>query len=46
VNTGFWGGNWRDRDHLEDPGTDGRIILRWISGSWMWGHELDRVGSG
>ena len=20
----------RDRDHLEDPGVDGRIILRWI----------------
>jgi hypothetical protein len=20
----------RERDHLEDPGIDGRIILRWI----------------
>jgi len=20
----------KDRDHLEDPGIDGRIILRWI----------------
>jgi hypothetical protein len=26
---GFGGGNLRERDHLEDPGLDGRIILRW-----------------
>jgi hypothetical protein len=23
-------GNLRERDHLEDPGLDGSIILRWI----------------
>jgi len=23
-------GNMRERDHLEDPGVDGRIIFRWI----------------
>jgi len=23
-------GNLRERDHLGDPGIDGRIILRWI----------------
>jgi len=28
--TGFWWGNLRERDHLGDPGVDGRIILRWI----------------
>jgi hypothetical protein len=30
TSTGFWWGNLRDRDHLEDPGVDGRIIFRWI----------------
>ena len=28
--TGFLWGNLRERDHLEDPDVDGRIILRWI----------------
>jgi len=28
--TGFWWGNLRERDHLGDPGADGRIILRSI----------------
>jgi hypothetical protein len=28
--TGFWWGNLRERGHCEDPGVDGRIILRWI----------------
>jgi hypothetical protein len=27
---GFWLGNLRERDHLEDPGIDGRLMLRWI----------------
>ena len=26
--SGFWWGNLRERDHLEDPDVDGRIILR------------------
>ena len=30
VRTGFWWGNLRDRDNLEDSGVDGRKILRWI----------------
>jgi hypothetical protein len=29
VRTGFWLGDLRDRDYLEDPGVDGRIILKW-----------------
>jgi hypothetical protein len=28
VPTGFWWGNLRERDHLEDPGLDERIIIR------------------
>jgi hypothetical protein len=24
----------RERDHLEEPGVDGRIILRWIFRKW------------
>jgi hypothetical protein len=27
---GFGGGNLRERDHLGDPGVDGRKMLRWI----------------
>ena len=30
VHTRFWWGDPRERDHLEEPGVDGRIILRWI----------------
>jgi hypothetical protein len=32
--TGFWCGNLRERDYLQDPGVDGRIILRWIFRKW------------
>jgi hypothetical protein len=28
MHTGFWWGNMTDGDHLEDPGLDGRIILK------------------
>jgi len=30
--TGFWFRNLRERDHVVQPGVDGRIILRWIFG--------------
>jgi len=50
VYTGFWWGNLRERDHLEDPGVDERIILRWIFRKWdfgAWtGWSWIRIGTG
>ena len=34
VYAGFWWGKLRKRDRFEDPGVDGRIILRWIFRKW------------
>jgi len=34
YNTGFCWGNLRERDHLEEPGIYGRIILRWVFRKW------------
>jgi len=47
---GFWWENLRERDHLEDQGVDGRIILRWIFrkcdvGVWT-GSSWLRIGTG
>jgi hypothetical protein len=47
---GFWWGNVRERDHLGDPGLDGRIILRWNFRKWygegVWtGSSWLRIGT-
>ena len=36
VYTGFFWGNLSERDHLEDPDVDGRIILRWTFRKWRY----------
>jgi len=49
VNRSCWWGNVRERDHLEEPDVDGRIILSWIfrkcDGGMVWidlAQEKDR----
>jgi hypothetical protein len=39
VHTGFWCGDLREGDHLEDPFVDGRIILKWIFKKWDGGMD-------
>jgi hypothetical protein len=34
-------GNLTERDYLDDPGVDGRIILRWIFRKW--GEGIDWI---
>ena len=45
----FWWGNLRVRDHLGEPGIDGRIIFRWIFRKWdvgVWtGSSWLRIGT-
>ena len=34
---GFWWGDFREGNHLEDPGVDGRIPIKWIFKKWGGG---------
>ena len=38
MHTGFWWVELREGDHLEDPGIDGGMILKWIFKKWGGGH--------
>jgi hypothetical protein len=48
VYTGFGSGNQSEKNHLENPGVDARIILRSIFKKWdvgIWtGSMLLRIG--
>jgi len=50
VFTEVWWGILGERDHLGDPGVDGRIILRWFFRKWdvgVWtGSSWLRIGTG
>jgi hypothetical protein len=39
VHTGFWWGDLRKGDSLEDAGVDGRLILKWIFKKWDGGGD-------
>jgi len=34
VHTEFWWRDLRERDHFEDIGVDGTVILKWIFQKW------------
>jgi hypothetical protein len=42
----FWLGNLKGRDHSEDLGVGGRIILKCVFRKWVWRVGFDSSGSG
>jgi hypothetical protein len=46
VRIGFWCGNQRERDHLEDEGVDGRIILKFMFQKWDGGMDWSDLAQG
>jgi len=43
---GFLGGDVRERDHLEAPGRDGKIILKWFFWEWDGGKDWIELAQG
>jgi hypothetical protein len=39
VYTGFWWGNLRVREHMDDPVVDGRVTLRSVFRKWVGGMD-------
>jgi hypothetical protein len=39
MHTGLWWVNLRERAHLEEPGIDGKIILKFILKQWLGGMD-------
>jgi hypothetical protein len=46
MQTTFWLENLQGRDHSEDLGVDGKIILKWNLGKYGGRGGLDASGSG
>jgi len=44
VYTGVWWLNLKERDHLEEPGVDGRKTARWIFRKWDVGAWTGSIG--
>ena len=35
MHTGIWLDNVQERDHMEDLGICGRVVLKWVLKKWM-----------